>query len=41
MRTGYDYNPALQNLQCLVLGLSDLTFNFQALIRVFFDKITC
>ena len=23
---GYDYNPALQNLQCLVLGLRDLKF---------------
>ena len=24
---GYDYNPALQNLQCLILGLADLTLN--------------
>ena len=23
---GYDYNPALQNLQCLILGLKDLKF---------------
>ena len=24
MRAEYDYNPALQNLQCLILGLTDL-----------------
>ena len=24
MRAGYDYNPALQNLQCFILGLTDL-----------------
>ena len=23
IRAGYDYNPALQNLQCLILGLTD------------------
>ena len=40
MRAGYDYNPALQNLQCLSLGLTDLTFFFQTLTRIFFDKIT-
>ena len=27
MRAGYDYNAALQNLQCLILGLTDLTLN--------------
>ena len=27
MRAGYDYNPALQNLQCLILGHTDLTLN--------------
>ena len=27
MRAGYDYNPALQSLQCLILGLTDLTLN--------------
>ena len=40
MRAGYDYNPALQNLQCSILGLTDLTFIFQTLTRIFFDKIT-
>ena len=25
MRAGYDYNPALQNLPCLILGFTDLT----------------
>ena len=40
MRAGYDYNRALQNLQCLILGLTDLTFIFQTLTRIFFDKIT-
>ena len=25
MRAGYDYNPALQNLHFLILGLTDLT----------------
>ena len=25
MRAGYDYDPALQNLQCLILGLTALT----------------
>ena len=24
MRAGYDYNPAIQNLQRLILGLTDL-----------------
>ena len=28
MRAGFDNNPALQNLQRLILGLTDLTFNF-------------
>ena len=28
MRAGFDNNPALQNLQHLILGLTDLTFNF-------------
>ena len=27
MRAGYYYNPALQNLQCLILGLTDLMLN--------------
>ena len=27
IHAGYDYNPALQNLQCLILGLADLTLN--------------
>ena len=27
MRAGYDYHAALQNLQCLILGLTDLTLN--------------
>ena len=27
MRAGYDYNPALQNLQCLIFGPTDLTLN--------------
>ena len=40
MRAGYNYNPALQNLQCLISGLTDLTFIFQTLTRIFFDKIT-
>ena len=26
MPARYDYNPALQNLQCLILGLTDLKF---------------
>ena len=26
MLAGYDYNPALQNLQCFILGLTDLKF---------------
>ena len=25
IRAGYDYNPAFQSLQCLILGLTDLT----------------
>ena len=25
VRAGYDYNTALQNLQCLILGLTNLT----------------
>ena len=28
MRAGFDNNPALQNLQRLILGLTDLAFNF-------------
>ena len=39
MHAGYDHNAALQNLQCLILGLTDLTFNFQTMTRIFFDKI--
>ena len=27
IHAGYDYNPALQNLKCLILGLADLTLN--------------
>ena len=27
MHAGYYYNPALQNLQCLILGLADLMLN--------------
>ena len=27
VRAGYDYNPALQNLQCLILGLTKISFN--------------
>ena len=30
MRAGHDYNPALQHLQCLILGLMDLTLNLLA-----------
>ena len=30
MRAGYYYNPALQNLQCLILGLTDLMLNLWA-----------
>ena len=30
MRPGHDYNPALQNLQCLILGLMDLTLHLLA-----------
>ena len=30
MRAEYDYNPALQNLQCLILGLTDLMLNLCA-----------
>ena len=29
MRAGYDYNPALQNLQCLILGLTDLMLKIE------------
>ena len=27
VRAGYDYNPALQNLQCLILELTKISFN--------------
>ena len=30
MRAGYYYNPALQNLQCLILGLVDLILGLWA-----------
>ena len=30
MRAGYDYNPALQNLQCLILGPIDLILGLWA-----------
>ena len=29
MCAGYDYNPTLLNLQCLILGLKDLTLKFK------------
>ena len=29
MCAGYDYNPALLNLQCLILGLKDLTLKLK------------
>ena len=29
MCAGYDSNPALLNLQCLILGLKDLTLKFK------------
>ena len=35
MRAGVDNNPALQNLQRLILGLTDLTFNFPCHNTVF------
>ena len=39
IKAGYDYNPSLQSVQCLILELTDLTLNPVSPKNVLFTKM--